>query len=77
MQTLRHNGVLFPPAYSPHGVKMNYNGKSVTLSPEQEEVATFFAALLETDYVKNATFCKNFFKDWRKLLGPVRIIIIK
>lgn len=36
--TLEHNGVIFPPPYKPHGVKMLYNGKPVDLSPEQEEV---------------------------------------
>ena len=37
--TLSHNGVIFPPPYSPHGVKMLYNGKPVDLTPIQEEVA--------------------------------------
>lgn len=36
--TLEHNGVIFPPPYKPHGVKMLYNGKPVDLTPEQEEV---------------------------------------
>lgn len=35
---LVHNGVIFPPPYTPHGVKMLYNGKPVELIPEQEEV---------------------------------------
>lgn len=36
--TLEHNGVIFPPPYQPHGVKMLYDGKPVHLTPEQEEV---------------------------------------
>lgn len=36
--TLVHNGVIFPPPYNSHGVKMLYNGKPVDLTPEQEEV---------------------------------------
>ena len=36
--TLDHNGVIFPPPYKPHGVKMIYNGRPVDLTPEQEEV---------------------------------------
>lgn len=63
-KTLSHNGVLFPPEYEPHGVKMKYEGKPVELPPEAEEVASFFAAILETDYPKNPTFVKNFFEDW-------------
>lgn len=36
--TLVHCGVTFPPAYEPHGVKLVYDGKPVTLSPAEEEV---------------------------------------
>lgn len=36
--TLVHNGVTFPPTYQPHGTKIFYKGKPVSLSPEQEEV---------------------------------------
>lgn len=36
--TLAHNGVVFPPPYKPHGVMILYKGKSVSLTPEQEEV---------------------------------------
>ncbi|CAH1767733.1 13775_t:CDS:2, partial [Entrophospora sp. SA101] len=44
---------------------MKYNGDEIKLSPEAEEVATIYAALLNTDYIKNDTFNKNFFKDWQ------------
>lgn len=40
----------------------------MTLAPEAEEVASFFAAILETDYPKNPTFVKNFFNDFLKVL---------
>jgi DNA topoisomerase IB len=43
-------------------------GKSITLSEEAEEVAGFFAALLETDHAADKTFRKNFFEDWLKVL---------
>ncbi|CAG8602219.1 21701_t:CDS:10, partial [Racocetra persica] len=66
--TLEHNGVYFPPPYVPHNVKMKYDGKEITLEPEAEEVASFYAAMLGTDYVTNETFNKNFFKDWQKVL---------
>lgn len=36
--TLVHNGVIFPPPYQTHGVKILYKGKPVDLTPEQEEV---------------------------------------
>lgn len=36
--TLVHNGVIFPPPYKPHGIKITYKGRPVDLTPEQEEV---------------------------------------
>ncbi|KAJ3775054.1 DNA topoisomerase I [Lentinula raphanica] len=69
-QTLEHNGVIFPPPYEPlpSHVKMKYNGKEVSLPPESEEVAGFYAALIESDHAKDAVFNKNFFNDWKTVL---------
>ncbi|GJW92083.1 DNA topoisomerase 1 alpha-like protein [Tanacetum coccineum] len=67
--SLVHNGVIFPPAYKPHGVKMLYKGKPVDLTPEQEEVATMFAVMLDTDYMSKPQFKENFWSDWRNILG--------
>ncbi|KZT10810.1 uncharacterized protein LAESUDRAFT_644274 [Laetiporus sulphureus 93-53] len=69
-QTLEHNGVYFPPPYEPlpRHVKMRYNGKTLDLPLESEEVAGFYAAMLETEHAKDATFNKNFFSDWIKVL---------
>lgn len=70
-ETLEHSGVFFPPEYQPHGVKMLYDGKEITLEPEAEEVAGFFAALLETDYSRNPTFVQNFFDDFKATLEKI------
>ncbi|EOY12191.1 DNA topoisomerase I alpha isoform 3 [Theobroma cacao] len=67
--TLVHNGVIFPSPYTPHGVKMLYDGRPVDLTPEQEEVATMFAVMKDTDYMSKTQFKKNFWEDWSKLLG--------
>ncbi|KAK7393756.1 hypothetical protein VNO78_22320 [Psophocarpus tetragonolobus] len=67
--TLVHSGVIFPPPYQPHGVNMLYKGKPVVLTPEQEEVATMFAVMRDTDYMQKDRFKDNFWNDWRKLLG--------
>lgn len=72
--SLEHNGVMFPPEYEPHGIPILYDGKPVKLTPEQEEVATFYAVKLETDYVQNPKFRQNFFRDWKVLLGPNHVI---
>ncbi|RKO89509.1 hypothetical protein BDK51DRAFT_12332, partial [Blyttiomyces helicus] len=66
--TLQHNGPIFPPPYEPHGVKMLYDGVEVTLEPEAEEVATFFAQVIGTDWGENKTFQKNFFTDFLLVL---------
>lgn len=50
-------------------------GKPVRLPAEAEEVASFFAAILETDYPKNPTFVKNFFESFLSVMvtyPPVR-----
>lgn len=69
-QTLEHNGVIFPPPYEPlpSYVKLYYDLKPVTLPPAAEEVAGFFAAMLETDHAKNPVFQKNFFEDFLQVL---------
>ncbi|KAL6762862.1 DNA topoisomerase I [Haematococcus lacustris] len=76
-KTLKHCGVLFPPEYVPHGVKMLYeevvNGQSVKvpvdLTPDQEEVATMFAIMKETDYMNKPLFLKNFWAGFKEVLG--------
>jgi len=72
--TLVHNGVIFPPPYKPHGVKMLYKGKPVDLTPDHEEVATMYAVMLDTDYMSKPQFKENFMSDWRKILGKNHVI---
>jgi len=38
------------------------------LSTAAEEVASFYAKMLEHDYTSKPIFNKNFFKDWRKVM---------
>jgi DNA topoisomerase-1 len=47
---------------------MKYNGKSLTLPQESEEVAGFFGAMIETDHAKDPVFRENFFRDFKKML---------
>ncbi|KAL2091318.1 hypothetical protein ACEWY4_013581 [Coilia grayii] len=65
---LEHKGPVFAPPYDPlpSNVKFYYDGKHMKLSPNAEEVATFFAKMLDHDYTTKDIFRKNFFKDWRK-----------
>ena len=69
--TLEHNGVVFPPPYEPlpKNVKLKYDGKSVQLGLEAEEVAGFFGAMLNSTHnVENPTFQKNFFTDFKAII---------
>lgn len=68
-QTLEHNGVLFAPKYEPlpKNIKMLYDGKPITLSPEAEEVATFWVAMMtpgSAHHLENPKFRENFFHDF-------------
>lgn len=72
--TLVHHGVLFPPEYQPHGVKMLYDGKPVDLTPEQEEVATMFAVMKDTEYMNKPVFLKNFWEGFKEVLGKNHVI---
>ncbi|XP_060587266.1 LOW QUALITY PROTEIN: DNA topoisomerase I, mitochondrial-like [Ruditapes philippinarum] len=67
---LEHKGPVFAPLYErmPKDVKFYYNGEPMLLSEEAEEVATFYAKMLEHDYTSKEVFNTNFFKDWRKVM---------
>ena len=55
-------------------------GKPVDLPYEAEEVAGFYAALLESEHAKDTTFNNNFFEDWKTLMKkhpPVCCVILQ
>ncbi len=77
--SLEHAGLNFVDEYKPHNVKLIYDGRDVTLTPDQEEVSTFFAALPEDgqqlgNVETRQTFIDNFFDDWKELLGEGHIV---
>lgn len=47
------------------------------LSEGAEEVATFYAKMLEHDYSKKDIFNNNFFEDWRKEMTEQERKVIK
>ncbi|KAM9445285.1 DNA topoisomerase I, mitochondrial [Clarias gariepinus] len=65
---LEHKGPVFAPPYErlPENVRFYYDGKTMKLSESAEEVATFFAKMIDHEYTTKDIFRKNFFKDWRK-----------
>ena len=69
---MEHKGPVFAPPYEalPKGVKFKYNGKEMKLEPISEEIAGFYAHMLDHDYVTKDVFNANFFKDWRSQMTP-------
>ena len=76
--TLEHQGVVFADPYErlPSNILMKYNGEPVVLGQDAEEVAGFYARMLEHDYVTKEQFNKNFFKDFRKV-RVVSLVFVK
>ena len=76
---LEHAGIVFAPAYVPHRKPLIYNGKPIVLTPPQEEVASFFAAIpadgpqLGNPKTKSV-FEKNFFDDFKEVLGSGSVV---
>ncbi|CAL4141523.1 unnamed protein product [Meganyctiphanes norvegica] len=68
---LEHKGPVFADPYIrvPKSVKFLYKGEHMILSDTAEEVAGFYARMLEHDYCTKEVFNNNFFKDWRKQMN--------
>ncbi|MBI4130941.1 MAG: DNA topoisomerase I [Nitrosarchaeum sp.] len=69
-KTLQHNGILFPPAYEAHGIKIKIKGESVDLDLNQEEMIYQWAKKKDTPYAQDKIFQKNFTEDFAKTLAP-------
>ncbi|XP_026502678.1 DNA topoisomerase I, mitochondrial isoform X1 [Terrapene carolina triunguis] len=65
---LEHKGPYFAPLYEPlpDDVKFYYDGKPMKLNVATEEIATFYAKMLDHEYTTKEIFQNNFFYDWRK-----------
>jgi DNA topoisomerase-1 len=66
---LEHNGLVFAPKYEAHGIKIKFKGNEISLSPLQEELATFWAQILNNELSSKDITKKNFFKAFRKAMG--------
>ncbi|MHA1917468.1 MAG: DNA topoisomerase I [Candidatus Ranarchaeia archaeon] len=69
MKQLIHNGVIVLKPFQEKGLKIKIGGEEVLLTAFQEEVAYAWCKKLETDYVKDPVFRRNFLKDFKKFLG--------
>uniref|UniRef100_A0AAY4A042 DNA topoisomerase I n=1 Tax=Denticeps clupeoides TaxID=299321 RepID=A0AAY4A042_9TELE len=77
--TLEHNGPLFPPEYEPlpNNVVFYYSGEAFKLGLASEEIATFYAKMLDHEYTTKEVFQKNFFNDWREEMTEDERKVIK
>jgi DNA topoisomerase-1 len=66
--TLNHNGIFFPEEYIQHFIPLIYDKKKIILNKEAEEYASLYVKYLDSDYIKNKNFNKNFWNDWKDLL---------
>ncbi|XP_064010494.1 DNA topoisomerase I, mitochondrial isoform X4 [Pogoniulus pusillus] len=76
---LEHRGPYFVPLYEPlpDDVRFYYDGKPLKLSLATEEIATFYAKMLDHEYTTKEIFQNNFFSDWRKEMTSEEQEIIK
>ncbi|XP_050954390.1 DNA topoisomerase I, mitochondrial isoform X1 [Labeo rohita] len=77
--SLEHKGPYFPPEYEPlpDNVCFYYDGQTVKLSPATEEIATFYAKMLDHEYTTKEVFQNNFFGDWREVMTKDERKLIK
>jgi hypothetical protein len=61
--TFSHNGVAFPQPYEPRHFSIRIRGKSLELSPLQEEMLWALAKKKDTPYINDIVFVKNFVND--------------
>ncbi|KAA0705133.1 DNA topoisomerase 1 [Triplophysa tibetana] len=77
--SLEHKGPYFPPEYEPlpSNISFKYEGKPLKLTAQTEEIATFYAKMLEHEYTTKDVFQKNFFNDWREEMTKEERKVIK
>lgn len=72
-KTLQHNGVLFPPEYVPHNIPILVKGNPIKLPLLAEEYATLYAKYIDSEYIRHASFRRNFWRDWKLTIRGLNI----
>ena len=85
-KSLEHKGPVFASSYEPlpKDVKFKYQGKEMKLSTASEEVASFYAHMLDHDYVTKEIFnkilshpCFDFFLKTKFLISHYFVCLLK
>lgn len=71
---LEQSGMVFAANYVPHNIPMKYDQTTITMTAEQEELATFYAAIPEDgpqlgNQETRPVFQENFFKEFATLFN--------
>jgi DNA topoisomerase I len=66
-QTLKHNGIAFPPPYEYRGLTVRVKNEKIRLDPLQEEMLMAWAKKKDTPYVQDPIFQRNFTADLKAL----------
>lgn len=67
-KSFKHNGVYFPPEYQWKKLSVKIKGEKFQLDSKQEEMLYAWGKKINTPYVKDSVFQKNFLSDFKKLL---------
>jgi len=67
-KTLKHNGILFPPAFESLGIKIKIKGEKIDLDLLLEEMVYQWSKKKDTPYAQDKIFQKNFATDFAKTL---------
>jgi len=68
-KTLKHNGILFPPAFESVGIKIKIKAEKIDLDLHQEEMIYQWAKKKDTPYAQDKVFQKNFVGSFAKTLS--------
>lgn len=66
---LEHHGFFFPDAWKPHKTKILNNGTPIDLNPFQEEICTYWAQSLGTDWEHKDYYRDNFIEMFMKSIN--------
>ncbi len=69
-KSFKHNGIYFPPEYQWKKLSVKIKSEKFQLDPKQEEMLYAWAKKINTPYVKDSVFQRNFLSDFKKLLPP-------
>jgi DNA topoisomerase-1 len=75
-ERFEHNGVMFPENWQRHGVSIHYHGSVVELDEYQEEIATYWAQGIGTEWHTKTFYRENFQRLFLSSFDPTHPLIV-